>query len=85
MEADVGWLVLGTLGALTFGVLFVLVLLAGFCAVFGLPKLRRASRKSRVAGSLDELVGEATTFLPADTPRGTFDQLGAGTSRGAGS
>lgn len=67
---------LGALGAL---VVFLLVVLIGFCLLFDRSKFRPTA-KSRTIKSLDELVGPPISFLPPDAPRGPADQL-AGSGR----
>ena len=53
----------------------LLVLLAGFCLVLGLLKLRASGGRSRVVRSLDEALGRPQVYLPPDAPRGPTDQL----------
>ncbi len=72
-------IVLGALQGLGGIVVFLLVLLIGFCFLFDWTKFR-PTRKSKTVKSLDELVGPAITFLPPDAPRGPSDQL-AGSGR----
>lgn len=81
MSADIQHLIIGLLGGIGGAVLFLLALFIGFVVLLNLPKLRPTSRKSLVVKSLDELVGEPLRLLPADRPRGTVDQLAAGTRR----
>lgn len=66
---------LGTLQALLVSTVAVLTLLAGFCLLFNLPKLRPSGRGTRVVRSLDEALGRPQTYLPPDAPRGPADQL----------
>jgi len=66
---------LGTLQGLLVSSAVVLGLLAGFCLLFNLPKLRASGRRSRVVRSLDEALGQPQTYLPPDAPRGPADQL----------
>jgi hypothetical protein len=68
-------LVVGLLQGLGASTLFLLALFIGFCVLLGLPKLRRASRKSLVIRSLDEVGGQPIAYLPPDAPRGPVDQL----------
>jgi hypothetical protein len=68
-------MILGLLEGIGAGVVGVLVLIAGFCVVFGLPKLRAGGRRSMVVRNLDERLGEETHYLPPDAPRGPVDQL----------
>ncbi len=77
--SEVWTLVLGTLQGLGGIVVFLLVLMIGFCFLFDWTKFR-PTRKSRTVKSLDELVGPAITYLPPDAPRGPSDQL-AGSAR----
>lgn len=60
-------------------VVFLLVLMIGFCLLFDRTKFRPTS-KSKTVKSLDELVGPAISYLPPDAPRGASDQL-AGSGR----
>lgn len=53
----------------------LLVLFAGFCLIFNLPKLRPSGRHSRIVRGLDELVGTPQQYLSADAPSGVVDQL----------
>lgn len=85
MTADILNLVIGLLEGMGASVVFLLALFIGVCVLFNLPKLRATSRTSLVVKSLDERVGEPIRYLPATTPRGPIDQLGAGTRQGAGS
>jgi hypothetical protein len=66
---------LGTLQGLGVSTLVLLALFVGFCVLFNLPKLRPSGRHSRVVRGLDEAIGGRQTYLPADAPRGTVDQL----------
>ena len=59
--------------AVSSGVL--LVLLAGFCLLLGLLKLRASGGRSRVVRSLDEALGRPQVYLSPDAPRGRTDQL----------
>jgi hypothetical protein len=83
VSPDILHLVTGLLGGITAGVVFLLALFIGFCVIFNLPKLRQTSRNSMVIKSLDERVGEPIHYLPPDAPRGTVDQLAAGTRHAA--
>lgn len=73
---------LGELWTITLGavqglgslVIFLLVLLIGFCLLFDRTKFR-PTRKSRTVKSLDERVGPGIVYLPPDAPRGPADQL----------
>lgn len=77
--SEIGTIVLGALQGLGGIVVFLLVLMIGFCFLFDWTKFR-PTRKSKTVKSLDELVGPAITFLPPDAPRGPSDQL-AGSGR----
>ncbi len=80
MNLSEAWtIVLGALQGLGGIVVFLLVLMIGFCFLFDWTKFR-PTRKSKTIKSLDELVGPAITFLPPDAPRGPSDQL-AGSGR----
>jgi hypothetical protein len=67
--------VLGTALGLLLSSAVLLVLLAGFCVLLGLPKLRASGGRSRVVRSLDEALGRRQAYLPPDAPRGRTDQL----------
>jgi hypothetical protein len=77
--SEIGTIALGALQGLGGIVVFLLVLMIGFCFLFDWTKFR-PTRKSKTIKSLDELVGPAITFLPPDAPRGPSDQL-AGSGR----
>ncbi len=79
MSPDVQHLIVGLLEGIAVAVAFLLALFIGFCVIFNLPKLRPTSRKSMVIKSLDERVGEPIQYLSPAAPRGTVDQLAAGT------
>jgi hypothetical protein len=83
VSADIQQLILGLVEGVGVAVVFLLGLFIGFTVLLNLPKFRPTGRKSMVIKSLDELVGEPIRFLPADRPRGTVDQLAAGTRRAA--
>ncbi len=85
MSPDLQHLTIGLLEGIAVAVVFLLALFIGFCVVFNLPKLRSTSRKSMVIKSLDERVGEPIHYLPPDAPRGTVDQLAAGTRHASAS
>ena len=55
---------------------FLLVLFIGVSVLFDLPKLRPGGRKTMTVRNLEEALGQPVVYLPADTPRGTTDQLG---------
>ncbi len=65
---------LGTVQGLGGLVIFLLVVLIGFCLLFDWTKFRPTA-KSRTVKSLDERVGPAIIYLPPDAPRGPSDQL----------
>lgn len=79
MSADLQQILLGLVQGVGSAVIVVLGLIAGFCVLFGLPKLRATGKKSMVVRNLDERLGGTTTYLPPDAPRGPVDQLAAGT------
>ena len=83
MSAQVQQLIFGLVEGIGVSVVVLLAILVGFCLLLTLPKLRASGRKSLVVKSLDERVGEPIRFLPADAPRGTVDQLAAGTRQPA--
>jgi hypothetical protein len=55
-------------------VLYLLILMIGFCLVLDRTKFR-PTRRSKTIKSLDETVGPAIVYLPPDAPRGPSDQL----------
>lgn len=77
--SELGPIVFGALEGLGGIVVFLLVVLIGFCLLVDRTKFR-PTRKSRTVKSLDELVGAPISFLPPDAPRGASDQL-AGSAR----
>jgi hypothetical protein len=83
VSAEIQQLIFGLVGGVGVVVVVLLGLFIGFTVLFNLPKFRATSRKSMVIKSLDELVGEPIRYLPASRPRGTVDQLAAGTRRAA--
>ena len=70
-------LALGAVQGLAASTVFLLVLIIGFCVVFGLSKFRATSRSTRVIKSLEERVGQEAfaRYLTPDDPRGQVDQL----------
>ncbi|RPJ65536.1 MAG: hypothetical protein EHM24_21660 [Acidobacteria bacterium] len=70
----------GTVQGLGGLVVFLLVLLIGFCRLFDWTKFRPTA-KSRTVKSLDERVGPAIIYLPPDAPRGPSDQLAGSVRR----
>ena len=72
--AELGTILLGALQGLGGIVVFLLILLIGFCLLFDWTKFRPTA-KSKTIKSLDELVGPAIHYLPPDAPRGSSDQL----------
>ena len=54
----------------------ILILMIGLSLGLDAFKLRGSGPKSLTVRSLDEALGQHQTYLPADTPRGTTDQLG---------
>lgn len=83
MIPELQHLIVGLLEGIAIAVAFLLALFIGFCVILNLPKLRPTSRKSMVIKSLEERVGEPIRYLPSNTPRGTIDQLAAGTRQAA--
>lgn len=75
MSADIQSALMGAVFGLGVSTVFVLVLLVGFCVIFGLPKLRAGGRKTRIVRSLDEMMGGKAVFLSPDAPHGMVDQL----------
>jgi len=79
--ADAGHLAFGAVAGIGSIVVYLLVLMIGFCLVLDWTKFR-PTRKSRTVKSLDETVGAAIVYLPPTAPRGPSDQL-AGSVRAA--
>jgi hypothetical protein len=77
--AELGHIVYGTVVGLGGITVFLLALMIGVCLVLDWTKFR-PTRRSRTVKSLDETVGPAIVYLPADAPRGPSDQL-AGSTR----
>jgi hypothetical protein len=76
ITADIQQLVIGTLTGLTSSAVFVLVLMAGFCLVVGLTKLKKTAGNNMVVKSLDEqMTHRAFEYLGPTAPRGPADQL----------
>lgn len=78
MSASEVWdLALGALQGLAASTVFLLVLMIGFCVVFGLSKFRATSRSTKVIKSLEERVGQEAfaRYLTPTDPRGQVDQL----------
>jgi hypothetical protein len=71
---EIWTILLGTVQGMGGLVIFLLVLLIGFCLLFDWTKFRPTA-KSRTVKSLDERVGPAIVYLPPDAPRGPADQL----------
>jgi hypothetical protein len=67
-------LVLGAVTGIGSIVVYLLVLMIGFCLVLDRTKFR-STRRSKTVKSLDETVGDPIAYLPPDAPRGPSDQL----------
>jgi len=74
--AEVGALAGAALQAAGVAAVTVLVLIIGLSLGLDVFKLRSSGRRSLTIRTLDEALGEPAAYLPADTPRGTTDQLG---------
>jgi hypothetical protein len=55
-------------------VVYLLILMIGFCLVLDRTKFR-PTRRSKTVKSLDETVGAPIVYLRPDAPRGPSDQL----------
>jgi len=64
-----------TVSGLVSSTVFLLALFIGFCFLAGLPKLRKATRRSMVVRNLGEQMTGDVHYLPPDAPRGPTDQL----------
>ena len=73
--SDVIAAALGTLQGVVVSAVVLLAMLAGFCVLLTLPKLRPSGRGSRVVRSLDEALGGTQDYLPPTAPHGPVDQL----------
>ena len=73
--AAIGGLLVATLEGAGAVAVVVLVLMIGLSVGVDSLKLRRSGPKSLTVRNLDEALGQPATYLPADTPRGTTDQL----------
>jgi len=64
-----------TVSGLVSSTAFLLALFIGFCFLAGLPKLRKATRRSMVVRNLGERMTGDVHYLPSDAPCGPTDQL----------
>jgi hypothetical protein len=71
---EVWHLAFGAVAGIGSIVVYLLVLMIGFCLVLDRTKFR-PTRTSRTVKSLDETVGAAIVYLPPTAPRGPSDQL----------
>jgi hypothetical protein len=71
---DVWHLAFGAVAGIGSIVVYLLVLMIGFCLVLDRTKFR-STRKSKTVKSLDETVGAPLVYLPPNAPRGPSDQL----------
>jgi hypothetical protein len=69
-------LIVATLQGVGVGAVVLLVLFIGVSVVVGFAKLRAGGPKTMTVRTLEEALGQTVTYLPANTPRGTTDQLG---------
>jgi len=67
-------LVFGAVAGIGSIVVYLLILMIGFCLVLDRTKFR-PTRRSKTIKSLDETVGQPIVYLPPDAPRGPSDQL----------
>jgi hypothetical protein len=67
-------IVVGAVAGIGSIVIYLLVLMIGFCLVLDRTKFR-PTRHSKTVRSLDETVGTPIAYLPPDAPRGPSDQL----------
>jgi hypothetical protein len=57
------------------GAVVLLALFIGASVLLGFTKLRPGGGKTMTVRNLEEALGQPVVYLPADTPRGTTDQL----------
>jgi hypothetical protein len=76
IPSEIYGLVAATVQGVGVGAIVVLVLFIGMSVALGIVKLRPSGPKTMTVRSLDEALGQRVSYLPADTPRGTTDQLG---------
>ncbi len=74
--AAIGALLAATLQGAGGVAVVILVMMIGLSVGIDTLKLRASGPKSLTVRNLDEALGRPATYLPADTPRGTTDQLG---------
>lgn len=67
-------LVAGAVAGIGSIVVYLLILMIGFCLVLDRTKFR-PTRQSKTIKSLDETVGAPIAYLPPNAPRGPSDQL----------
>lgn len=72
--AELWSLVFGAVAGIGGIVVFLLVLMIGFCLALDWTKFR-PTRKSKTVRSLDETIGAPIVYLPPNAPRGPSDQL----------
>jgi hypothetical protein len=72
--SEVWNLVFGAVAGIGSIVVYLLILMIGFCLVLDRTKFR-PTRRSKTVKSLDETVGQPIVYLPPDAPRGPSDQL----------
>lgn len=76
--SDAVQIAVGTVGGLTIGAVFILILFIGFCVILGFTKTKRTSGKVAVVRSLDErMTNRSVDYLLPTAPRGPADQLRA--------
>jgi hypothetical protein len=69
-------LVVGAIQGLASSTVFILVLMIGFCVVFGFTKLKKTAGGAMVIKSLDEqMTRRPVAYLQPGDPRGPADQL----------
>jgi len=73
--AEIFGLIMSTVQGAGVGAVVLLVLFIGVSVLFGFTKLRPGGAKTMTVRTLEEALGQPVIYLPANTPRGTTDQL----------
>lgn len=74
--AEIYGLIMSTVQGAGVGAVVLLVLFIGVSVLLGFTKLRPGGPRTMTVRNLEEALGQPVVYLPADTPRGTTDQLG---------
>ena len=74
--AEIYGLIVSTVQGAGVAAVVLLVLFIGMSVLFDLTKLRPGGGKTKTVRNLEEALGQPVVYLPANTPRGTTDQLG---------